>query len=528
MRRTVTSIHLLVWRQIRFSTLVMAALLAFVVRVGLSSFNLSGGVKGMVALRPVIENPAVSALYGRVSSLANAGAFVEWKMGMFMALAVAMWGALLATRVTRASEDEGTWDLVVASRVGRQPALVAAVRALLEACLLVGLVVFVSLISGSQAFLDSLLYAVGFVGMSMSGVGIGLVCSQLFAPRRSATQVALSVIGLFFIIRVLADGAVGNEWLRWFSPFGWLENLGAFHHRSAWWILSLVVVPLGASVTAWRLQRHRDIGSAWWTRSDRTSAHVISLRSPWRFAWRERRGMLVAWSVGLATLGLVVGYLTNALVELCRTDRGYVKLLKHWGLGSMVSGRGFIAEACLLFAVALSFMVAALLVSIGTDSYEGRLDLPLAYGASRFTWLTSGVVMTVVATFLIAMLCALAAWLGVVVSGTSMGVTVPLEGMLNALSVVPWLVGVSVLLLAILPRFSYLVIAMLLSVLYIVAVPGPVLAWPSWLLDASPFFHLHLVPTVATNWGATFVLSAIGLVLGTAGYGVFTRRDVGH
>jgi ABC-2 type transport system permease protein len=51
--------------------------------------------------------------------------------------------------------------------------------------------------------------------------------------------------------------------------------------------------------------------------------------------------------------------------------------------------------------------------------------------------------------------------------------------------------------------------------------------WPQWLLDASPFYHLHLVPVATTNWGATLVLTVLGLVAGTLGFAVFARRDVG-
>jgi ABC-2 type transport system permease protein len=482
----------------------------------------------MIALRPVIENPAVSALYGRVTSLTNAGAFVAWKMGMFVALAIAMWAALMATRVTRGGEDDGTWDLLVVSRIGRQPALASAMLVLFEAGVVVGAATFLTLFSGGQRVSDSALYGLAMVGIAWSGVALGLLGSQFFAPRRSASQVALCSVGLLFIVRVLGDGSAGNVWLRWLTPFGWLENVGAFHQVVLVWLLPLLIVPTGTAISAWRLQRDRDIGSAWWTRADRSRPRESLLRTPWRFAWRERWGMLAAWTVGLGVLGLVVGYLTNALVQLCRTDPGYVKLLKRWGFGSMVTGRGFIAEACVLFAVAISFMVAALLVSIGTDSAQGRLDLPLSYGTSRAKWLASGVVTTVVATVAISSFCALATWVGVVVSGTTMGLRAPLEGMANALTMAPWLIGLSILLVSLTPRFSFLVIAMMLTVFYIDAVLGPIMRWPEWLLDGSPFYHLHLVPVVPSNWGATLSLTLIGVAAGLLGLGIFTRRDVGH
>jgi ABC-2 type transport system permease protein len=84
------------------------------------------------------------------------------------------------------------------------------------------------------------------------------------------------------------------------------------------------------------------------------------------------------------------------------------------------------------------------------------------------------------------------------------------------------------LLIALTPRFSYLVIAMMLTVFYVDAVLGPIMRWPAWLLDVSPFYHLHLVPVAPSNWGATLSLTLIGVAAGLLGLRVFTRRDVGH
>jgi len=294
MRRAPASVHTLIWRQIRVPTAVIAALVVLVVRVGISSYSLSGGARGMVGLRPVIENPAVSALYGRVTSLPNAGAFVEWKMGMFVALAIAMWSALMATRVTRGSEDDGTWDLLVVSRVGRQPALASAMGVLFEAGVAVGAATFLMLVSGGQRTGDSLLYGLAMVGIAWSGAALGLLGAQFFAPRRSASQVALCSIGLLFIVRVLADGSTGNEWLRWVTPFGWLENVGAFHHRAEMWLLRCSRCP--------SLRRSRRGGSSAPATSVRRGGRVRTARAPrvaaaYALALRLARALGHAWRV---------------------------------------------------------------------------------------------------------------------------------------------------------------------------------------------------------------------------------------
>ena len=528
MGRSRTSVHSLVWRQIRVSTVVISLLLLIVIRVGESAFYSSGGVQGMASFVVLLKNPAISALYGRASSLDSAGAFVSWKMGMYMALAAALWAALIATRVTRGAEDDESWDLLALGRRGRGRALVTAVAVLTEGAVLLGVVTFLGLLLDTSGWTSCLLFAFAITGVAWSGIALGLLCSQVIAPRRSASQVALSAVGLMFLVRMLADSSNSLGWLRWTTAFGWLENLGSFQHHAPWWCLIILVVPgVGVGLT-WKIQRHRDVGWARWTRSDRARARTRLLKSAGRFSWRERRSTLVAWSIGLAAVGLVIGYLTNALVAFGRTDPAYVRLLDRLGLGVIITAKGFVGEVCFMMTLALSFLVITSLVMLANDDLQGRLDLPFSYGASRSRWMVSAVVATAVGTLLVSLVCGLFIWLGVVASGTSMNLLVPIEGMANAVSTTPLLIGITILIVTLSARFAYLVVAALLALTYLVALLGPVLHWPHWLLSGSPFFYLRLVPAAPANWGAMVLCTLIGLAAGAGALWRFHRADVGR
>lgn len=528
MRVTTTSVHALVWRQIRTSAVVLCGLLVLMISVGLASFGASGGAKGMASVQVLLRNPAITALYGHARSLPTAGSVVAWKMGMYLALSCALWAGLMATRITRKGEDEGTWDLIVVGREGRQPVLAKAMVVLAEGGVLLGLVTFLTLLGGAQNPVDSLLYATGLTGLAWCGAATGLVAAQLFSPRRSASQVALgSIIGLF-VVRMVADATNSNSWIRWLSPFGWLENIGAFQHRSAWWCVPLLMVPLAVATVGWSLQRNRDIGGAWWTRADRSSARTALLRSPWGFAWRERRSTVFSWAAGLAVYGLVIGYLTNALVAFCHTDPSFVRLLDRWGYGSMTNGDGFIAEVCVLMSVAMGYYVITMMTMVANDSLQGRLDLPFSFGTSRSKWLASTLVVTIVSALFVGLACALATWLGVVVSGTSMSIAAPVEGMLNALCTVPLIAGASILLAALVPRIAYVAMAALVGISYLIAALGPTLNWPNIVLDSSAFHFVRLVPTESADWSAVLALIGIGVVLALLGHARFLRADIGR
>ncbi len=516
------------WRQVRVVTFVMLVLMALVVRVGLTTFDSAGGVKGMTAFMHLLRNPAMTALYGRATSLATAGAFVAWRMGMYLALGAALWAGLLATRLTRSAEDDGTWDLLVTGVAGRRSALKTAIVVVIEGGAGVGVVTFLGLMSGSQSVVGSTQFALGLAGVAWFGGAIGLLCAQLFAPRRSASQIALITVGLMFLVRMLADGSSGGGWLRWLTPFGWLENVDSFGRRSSLWTLPLMIVPAVAMAAAWWSERRRDIGGAMWVRPDRSRAHVMLLATSWRFAWRERRSSLVAWAIGLAAMGVVVGYLTNALVSFSRSDPAYARLLNRWGYGSMITVKGFVAEICVIMALALSFLVVTLLTMVSADNLQGRLEVPLASGTGRVKWLSANLAATSLGLVVVALVSGVAMWVGVEFSGSSIALSVPLKGMLNSVSVAPLNVGVAVAFAVWLPRFAFTAMAALLSLCYVISMLGPILRWPKWLLDVSPFHFLHLVPSEAPNWGATMWFFVIGAALTTVASIGFARGDLGR
>jgi len=524
--RTARTLHALAWRQVRVSTIAMTLFAVAAVEVGVSSFSASGGAAGLAGTAALLKNPAMVALYGRATNLDTAGALVAWKLGMWLALAVALWAGLAATRLVRGAEDDGTAELVVAGPGGRRALIAAIITVLAEAGVLVGAAIALSLLGGGQARGDSLLYGACFTGLAWCGSALGLVSSELVAPRRSASQAALGALGLAYLARMVIDGSSGFHALIWLTPFGWLENAGAFQHRDAVAVVPFFVVAPILTVVAVAVARERDVGRALWTRADRSRARETWLATPWRFAWRERRATLTVWGAGMVLWGLVLGYLTNAIVAFARSDPGYVALLDKWGLGVMITARGFLAEEGAIVAVGLSFLVVTLVVMLGQDGQRGRLDVPLAVGTSRPRWYASTVVTALVGTVAVAALSALALWAGVEASGTSMGLAAPMKALLNAATPVPLVLGLTAVAVALVPRFAYVVMSLLLGVSYLVAVLGPALGWPHLVIDLSLFHYPALVPALPPNWGADVMFFALGAVATGVGVAAFTRRDL--
>ena len=63
-------------------------------------------------------------------------------------------------------------------------------------------------------------------------------------------------------------------------------------------------------------------------------------------------------------------------------------------------------------------------------------------------------------------------------------------------------------------------------VAYLLQTLGPLLKWPEWVLNVSPFHHLAAVPTADVAWPAAWVMAGIGLALALAGAAALQRRDL--
>jgi ABC-2 type transport system permease protein len=510
----------------RSSTVVVTLLIAGVIEIGLRSFIASGGAQGMAALAPLVQNPAVAALYGRVANLDNGGIFVVWKMGAFLLLTVAIWAALCATRLTRAHEDDGSWDVLVLGSSNRSSVLATTTMVLAEMGLVVGALSTLVLLAGAQTPLASAYFGLGVVATAWSGGVIGLLAAQVAAPRRSASQAAMVVIIVAFFVRVVADASASTEWLRDATFFGWVEKIGAFQAVDVAALIPSLLGPVLVAGVVWWLQGRRDAGGALWIHADSARPKTFLLGSTWTFAWRERSSVWRWWTLGLAAFGGILGYLTHALVSLATTDPGYVALLERWGFGAMVTGVGFIALSSVVMSVAFSFLVVSWISSAASDEVKGRLDVAFANGPRRISWLASVVASALLAVVVAAAATILAMWCGVRLSGTSMSISTVAEAVASSLGVVPFIVGGTMWLVGRVPRLTFAVGAVFVLVAYVVTALGPILKWPALLLESDPFHYLRAVPVQSFNLGGLAWLSALGVVIGATGLLRYVRRDV--
>jgi ABC-2 type transport system permease protein len=101
-----------------------------------------------------------------------------------------------------------------------------------------------------------------------------------------------------------------------------------------------------------------------------------------------------------------------------------------------------------------------------------------------------------------------------------------LEASLNCLPVALMFTGIAALAYAIVPRASAGLSYGLVTVAFLWDLFGSLLSVPHWLVQATPFAHVGLVPAQPFRAGAAVIMIGIAVAAALAAMWIFQRRDL--
>ncbi|MBI1376506.1 MAG: hypothetical protein GC157_03350 [Frankiales bacterium] len=524
-RRAVAALSV---RQVRRSTLVIAAMVVVWVVVEVASFRTAypDGVSP-TQFAMFADNPAVRMMQGIPYDIGTAAGFTVWDAGWLLTLLMAIWGSLTSTRLLRGEEESGRADLLLAGPLRPASAMLVVLGITSAAALVLGSAVGVTLGAASSEWSGALLFGLVIAGTGVTFTAVGALASQVFDVRRRAAGLALGLVGLAWVVRMVVGTDDGRLWLRWLTPFGWLDELHAFGSPAPAAILAYAVAWASLAALAVVLRGRRDAGSALLVDRAAPRPRLRGLSGPTAFAWRTTRGTLLAWALLLAAYSAVFGGLTVTMVDWLEGDEQYRNLLEQFGFGDMLSVRGFMAVMTSFSLLAIVLQVAWRVGAARVEEEAGRLDAVLARPVSRLRWLAGHAVLALVGGIALLVVAGAATWLGAVLAGSEeVTWTDALAAALNGAPVVLLAAGLGVAAFGLVPRATVAVPATVLPVAYLLTLLGPALSWPSWLLDLSPFTHLALVPVQPWGAAAGLVMCALGVALLVLGAVAFHRRDL--
>lgn len=467
-------------------------------------------------------NAAIIAIAGPEYALDTIGGQTAWQTSAFGAVLAGLMSTFLIVRQTRAGEENGADELVRAGAVGRAAPSAAAVTVATAANLtLIAAIALLLIASGLPAEGSwALGCACGLTGMVF--MGLALIFAQVSSTSRGAWGLSGAAIGVAYALRAVGD--VGDNAATWLSPIGWGQQMRAFADERWWPALLLLGATFVSIAVAHVLHDRRDFGAGL----------VAPRRGPaskgWRggayeLAWRLQRPAVIGWLVGLAFGGAAYGTIGDDVGDLVGDSD-----LSGSLTGGETSGRamidGFYGSATLMLAIITAAFGVALMLRARAEETAGRTEPVLATALHRRTYLASHVAVAVIASTVgVVFAGAATGWMYGVVSGSYDRV-----GQLawSALTYAPaiWvMIGLTVLLVGFVPRLAslgWLGIGFAAVVMFF----GPLLKFPDWITDLSPFSHLALVPLDDVAWTPILWLTLVAAVLMTAGFVGFRRRDV--
>ena len=472
------------------------------------------------------SNPSFLALSGPVYGDAL-GSLIIWKVGLFIAVGAGLLGIFAVIRHTRADEEAGRLELVGATMVGRYAALVAALSVTVGVCLVIGLLIAVVQMLFGLPAAGSLALGAATALAGCMFAGVAAVSAQLTESARTARGIAITVLGLAYLLRAVGDPAPALSWLSWVSPLGWIERVQPYA-VPRWWLLPVcAAVTLLLAAAAAVLAGRRDLAAGLVPARPGRADAAGWLRNPLALAWRLQRVGLAGWVLGFVVSAVVLGAAAKGIgATLNSSPQARNEILRMGGHTGLVDAYLAI-EFSLLSVIAAAFGVAAVL-RLRSDEAEHRAESMLAGPVSRITWAAAEVVLAMGGIALLMAVAGVCSGLGY--GGRTGSVGTEVGQQLGAgLAQVPaaWvLAGVAVALFGLAPRVTVPAAWTVLALAALLALLGPSVRLPAWVLDLTPFTHVPKLPGGAFTATPLIWLTALAAGLTAAGLIAFRRRDL--
>jgi ABC-2 type transport system permease protein len=443
------------------------------------------------------------------------GAMMANELMLTLIVAASILAILTVTRHTRAEEESGVAELVLASVVGRYARTTAALAVVAGTNLTLAVTMTAAMIVTGFDVADSAAMCVGVTAVAMVFGAVAAVTAQMWRVARGASGAAMAVLALAALTRGIGD-VIDNSGsvLSWFSPIAWAQQMRAFVELR-WWPLVLLIaltVALVALAAVLEARRQYDDGTIA-TSGERPDARPI--RGVLGLHLTLQRGQTIGWAVGLFVAGLAFGSMTKSLLDAAEGNELIARMISTQGTDGV-----YTTMSQFLAAGAGAYVVSAVLRVYG-DEQSGLGEAVLAGAVSRWRWLLTAVASAVAGATVLMFCAGLGNGLG---AGLSIGepATV-LKLTLTGLAYVPALgvlAGVAAVAVALRQAWiGWLAMTFVVVALYL----GALLRLPRWLTDLSPVGRTTVPTDVPVATMVVMVAAALGLAL-AAGV-IYRRRD---
>ncbi|MFB1297703.1 ABC transporter permease [Mycobacterium sp. pW049] len=443
------------------------------------------------------------------------GAMIANEMMLTLIVATSILSILTVIRHTRAEEEGGAAELVLASVVGRYARTTAALTVVAGVNAVLAATMTAAMVAAGFEPADTAAMCLGVTAVAMVFGAVAAVTAQMWRVARAATGAAMATLAVAALIRGIGD-VIDNSGsaLSWFSPIAWAQQMRAFVDLRWWPLALLVALTAGLVAVAGALDARRqyDDGTVA-SRGERPGARPV--RGVLGLHLTLQRGQTIGWSTGLFVAGLAFGSMTKSLLEGAESNELIARVVSTQGTDGV-----YTTMTQFLAAAAGAYVVSAVL-RVDADEQSGLGEVVLAGAVSRRRWLTTALVSAILGAAVLMFFAGLGNGLGAGVTvgdaGTVLKLTVAALAFIPALSV---LAGVAALAVALRQTWiGWLAVAFVVLSLYL----GALLRLPRWLIDLSPVGRTTVPVDVSVPTLIVMAVIATGLTV-VAGL-FYQRRD---
>lgn len=510
--------------------LVVALSVLFVVAALASSYGTDEVRTAVIAT--LTSNPTLLAVRGAPDG-ASAGAFFMVEVGADLALLVALMNTFTAVRHTRADEEPGRSDLIVATRAGRKTSTWATVVHAIVLNIAMGVLSALAMMMCGFEPMGSLMLGWALASTGIAFFGVGLLSAQIFSTSRAANGWAIAVAAGFWVVNAAADAGgtvvdslhVTPSVAVWFTPIGWGMRIRPYT-ANEWWIglFSLAFAVVLIAISFW-LQSIRDTSAGLvavrrgrqWARS--------TLRGPVGLAWRLQRGSILGWGAAAVVGALLVAGLGKTLNDAVLADPDIEEALKSVSSGSGTVLEVFLAAMAVLVGLLVAGAAIQTMIRMRQEEAASNAETVLATPVTRLRWYLSFVIVAGVSTLVILVLA------GLVMGGSLMQIDQNLVGPAIVLAVTQFpavlvYLGITAFAFGLFPRATVAVGWTVFGIGIVLGEFGALLGLPQWVRNIAPANHTATVPLASADWNGTWIMLVLAVVLIAIGAWAFTRRAV--
>ncbi|MCA1981929.1 ABC transporter permease [Nocardioides nematodiphilus] len=473
------------------------------------------------AARAINAQPALRALYGRIMDVHALGEVAMTKMTVtYAAFACALFIALIR-RHTRMEEETGRAELVGATAVGRDAAMVAAVVESSAVAVVLATLVASMCLLGGLPVAGSLWFGVIWLGTGLVATGVGAVACQCSASARSCAGIAAGIMGVLFAIRAAGDASSDVQWLSWLSPLGWNTQLRAWSQPRPWVAPLYLATSVALLLAAQAMRGRRDLGSGLIAARPGRVDGRRWFASPYALVVRGQLVALTLWSAGCLAMGVLFGLIAPGLQDLLDSV-DVQQVLDHLG-GALIAA---VLSVAGIVVTCFGIMV---ITHVADDETSGRVELALSTGASRGAWWRAVALAALGGVAWLLVLTGAGLWAGLRLGGFDHDGGRSWTALVAALAWIPaaWVVvGVALLCHGWGAHRAALGWAGL-GVCVFLTVAGDLIHLPGWIIRLSPYSSVPAYPADPWRWLPFVLLTLVAVLLAVGAWLRFERRDIG-